>query len=206
MQLIHSVQISKFRSFDSGKLDGLSENVVLVGPNNSGKSNVLRALNLFFNDEVEPRVFLSVFRDYHIPSRLSKKKREISVSVEFDLPKAFRFRKKLEEVEKFLGRRFWLRKTWSLESFEPALFHSKDGVKYDALDSHGETIAGQFLGLISFRYIPNRVDHTSIIREESPALQKNLARRFANYSKQKVDPLLLDLRKFAKSMVDPHHI
>lgn len=204
MRLIRSIQIDKFRSFDTGRLDDLSENVVLVGPNNSGKSNVLRALSLYFNDEVEPpQTFLEIDRDYHIPSRLSKKKREIAVTVEFDLPKAFRLRKKLEEVEKLLGRHFWLRKSWTLESFDASLFYSPDGASFHALDSHKAGIARQFLGLISFRYVPNRVDHTNIIRQESPALQRILAKRIANHSKEKVEPLLVDLKKFAKNMVDP---
>lgn len=203
MRLLRSIEIDKFRSFDSVTIDQLTPNVVLVGPNNSGKSNVLRALSLYFNEEIEPRSFLDVSRDYHIPSRQSKKKRQISISVEFELPTAFQMRKGLEDAVSLLGSHFWLRKTWSLESFDPALTLSKNGEQYQQLTLTEAVTARQFLNLITFRYVPNRVDHTSIIRQESPAIQRHLARRIANYSKQKMDPLFEDLRKFAKNMVDP---
>lgn len=53
MRFIRAIRIRDFRSLPSVDLTDLDNVVPIVGPNGSGKSNLLRALNLFFNDEVE---------------------------------------------------------------------------------------------------------------------------------------------------------
>ena len=50
MQLIQKIEIENFRSSVSVNLSNLSDLVVFAGANDSGKSNILRALNLFFNN------------------------------------------------------------------------------------------------------------------------------------------------------------
>src|SRR3990172_9867531 len=109
MQLIRSIEIEKFRSVEKVSVTDVSDIAALVGPNNSGKSNILRALNVFFNDETHPGIFIDFDVDYRL-SPPSKKKKAIKVAVEFDLPEMFRFRKGLEAAEQLLGRRFWIRK------------------------------------------------------------------------------------------------
>lgn len=54
--IIEKIEIDNFRSIkDKITLDFFTSSFkVFVGPNNSGKSNILRALNLFFNLESEP--------------------------------------------------------------------------------------------------------------------------------------------------------
>lgn len=47
---INSVRIQNFRSIRDISLNNLGEYVTVSGPNNTGKSNILRALNLLFND------------------------------------------------------------------------------------------------------------------------------------------------------------
>lgn len=55
---IAQVEISKFRSIENGKF--FIENIVgIVGQNNSGKTAVLRALNSFFNPDLELPHYLS---------------------------------------------------------------------------------------------------------------------------------------------------
>lgn len=56
--IIKKIEIDNFRSIkDKIILDSsISSFKVFVGPNNSGKSNILRALNLFFNLESEPGI------------------------------------------------------------------------------------------------------------------------------------------------------
>lgn len=55
---INRVYISKFRSIEEGKFQ--FENIVsIVGQNNSGKSAVMRALNSFFNPDIELPHFIS---------------------------------------------------------------------------------------------------------------------------------------------------
>jgi len=50
MRIIDKVEINYFRSIYSGSMNQLKDMNVLVGGNDQGKSNVLRALNLFFHN------------------------------------------------------------------------------------------------------------------------------------------------------------
>lgn len=53
MPKIRHIEIKNFRSIRSLSLDA-NDLTTLVGDNDSGKSNVLRALNLFFNGQTDP--------------------------------------------------------------------------------------------------------------------------------------------------------
>ncbi len=70
MDIINKIEIKHFRSFDGGKdqpkvkIDDLKDFNIFSGSNDSGKSNVLRALNLFFNDEISPGVKFNKNRDF----------------------------------------------------------------------------------------------------------------------------------------------
>lgn len=55
---IKKVEISKFRSIETGSFD-IDDIVGIVGQNNSGKTAILRALNSFFNPNKELHFFLS---------------------------------------------------------------------------------------------------------------------------------------------------
>lgn len=70
MDIIKKIEIKHFRSFDGGKdqpkvrIDDLKDFNIFSGANDSGKSNVLRALNLFFNDEISPGIKFDKDRDF----------------------------------------------------------------------------------------------------------------------------------------------
>lgn len=70
MDIISKIEIKHFRSFDGGKdqpkvkIDDLKDFNIFSGSNDSGKSNVLRALNLFFNDEISPGLKFDKDRDF----------------------------------------------------------------------------------------------------------------------------------------------
>mgnify|MGYP003603325088 FL=1 len=70
MDIISKIEIKHFRSFDGGKdqpkvrIDELKDFNIFSGSNDSGKSNVLRALNLFFNDEISPGIKFNKDRDF----------------------------------------------------------------------------------------------------------------------------------------------
>src|SRR3546814_18243751 len=97
-----------FRSIADESLDQLDGHTVFIGKNSSGKSNVLRALNLFFNGETSPGLPVDFDVDLHFrPSRRQKK--IIEVTVGFSLPVGFRFRKGLAPLQS-LGPTFLIRK------------------------------------------------------------------------------------------------
>lgn len=53
MDLINKFEIKSFRSLYTATFKDCSDLNLIFGRNDSGKSNVLRALNLFFNDDVD---------------------------------------------------------------------------------------------------------------------------------------------------------
>ena len=71
MKFINKIRIRYFRSLYDCKFEQISETLtVFTGSNDIGKSNVLRALNLFFNDETDPEEEILFERDF---SKLRKK-------------------------------------------------------------------------------------------------------------------------------------
>lgn len=86
---IRSIRIENFRSIRS--LDvSVSQLTVFVGKNDSGKSNILRAVNLFFNGETNPGVEFDFQDDYNFfaPER-ARKAKEITVRLEIAIPASY---------------------------------------------------------------------------------------------------------------------
>src|SRR5690349_24930858 len=105
MKLISEIQIKGFRSIRDSHLSGIGDFTSFAGLNNSGKSNILRALNAFFNGETDSRQALNLDRDYYRPDLRKKKAKRIRIAVKFSLPSQFKFRKGLQGVAKFLGNK-----------------------------------------------------------------------------------------------------
>jgi len=182
MKLVRRVEVSNFRSIRKARLENLGDFSAFVGLNNSGKSNFLRALNSFFTDQVEPGQPLRVEYDHYRSKVKSRRKKIIRVTLHFSLPTEFKFRTGLEPVEQFLGREFSLTKAWVLG--EPqARIHLNDSK--DSLSAEDRQKALQFLSLVSFRYVPNRVLPLDIIKQEHQALRDVLIRRLGRKVKQR---------------------
>jgi predicted ATPase len=179
MILVKRVTAIGFRSLENCSLTTLGHSHVLVGKNSSGKSNVLRALNLFFNDVVDGQRSLSFDTDYFAkPQR--KQKRRVSISVDFELPPSFTFRKQQKYLE-VLGKRFTVERTWELDQRQRvntafAITNASGSV------ANADELAPQFLQLITFRYIPNRSVPSDILRSESQILANSLVRRMKDQS------------------------
>lgn len=83
------IEIRNFRSvrnltLSPGKL------AVLVGRNDSGKSNILRALNLFFNGRTMPGDELNFETDHSVFNNPNRRAREISIRLEIEMPDSYR--------------------------------------------------------------------------------------------------------------------
>ena len=69
MNIIEQIEIKNFRSFGNRKLESYkvlkcqSLNII-SGANDSGKSNILRALNLFFNKKTDLNNFFDFGKDF----------------------------------------------------------------------------------------------------------------------------------------------
>ncbi|QQO10378.1 AAA family ATPase [Breznakiella homolactica] len=79
------VTIENFRSIIEKPLEiDFSNYTVIVGENNSGKSNILRALNLFFNDKVDNDKYNPQI-DYPQDVNLSRQARtKVIVTLQYD--------------------------------------------------------------------------------------------------------------------------
>ena len=85
---INRIEIRNFRSVRNLVITP-HKLAVLVGQNDSGKSNVLRALNLFFNGETDPGEGLRFDIDHNIFNRPNRRAKEISVKLEIELPPTY---------------------------------------------------------------------------------------------------------------------
>jgi len=179
MNLIEEIEIRSFRSIKSISLSGLDDFTSLAGLNNSGKSNILRALNAFFSGNTDDGIPLNVYDDFYRPDLKKHKAKKIEVAITFKLPEHFKFRKYLEGVEGMLGsRRFTIAKIFHIKSDYPS--YTLDGRE---LDLEERLRADQFLQLINFRYIPNRVLPIDVIKQEHRALMDVLVRRLGQKAK-----------------------
>jgi AAA15 family ATPase/GTPase len=118
--LINSVEVKYFRSINSQRIRECKPVNIITGSNDIGKSNLLRALNLFFNEKDEHDAEI-VFREEFSHSRLDAVRKEsvkgrqfIQIEVEFNCQDSF---------QKTLPSRFKVRKTWYRESKTPNITH-----------------------------------------------------------------------------------
>ena len=87
--MIRGITIKNFRSIRRANIS-VSDFNVFVGTNDAGKSNILKALNLFFNDQVDcgiPYNYQSDFTYLYPPK--SKEAKAVSISVQFEIPESF---------------------------------------------------------------------------------------------------------------------
>ena len=79
--VIREIQIKNFRSIRNMTISARKHNVI-VGLNDVGKSNILRALNLFFNNQTDNGKAYDFDYDfaYHFPAK-SKKTKEVVIAV-----------------------------------------------------------------------------------------------------------------------------
>lgn len=199
MKLISEIEINGFRSIRDIKLSGLDNFTALAGLNNAGKSNVLRALNAFFNEETDEGKYVDVDEDYFRPDLHKKKAKQIIISVTFSLPAHFNFRKGLEGVKKLLGNNFKLTKIWRRNEIFPA-YYLNDVNK--ELDLEDRKKVYSFLQLVNFRYIPNRVLPVDVIKKEQEALRDVLIRRLGRKAKDS-NPAFSSIRETSDSLIQP---
>lgn len=90
MPKIRQITIKNFRSIVELTMDA-TDLTVIVGDNDCGKSNVLRALNLFFNDRTNPDTEFNFSDDYNrFAEPKAKRAPEIEVQVDLELPASYR--------------------------------------------------------------------------------------------------------------------
>ena len=148
MKIIEKIEIKHFRSFLGTpksyevNIEKLTSLNIFSGANDSGKSNILRALNLFFNDEISSKVPLEFDRDFFVSEKDSSHK-VIEIGISFDLSKD-------NKRDKFLPDRFKISKFYDRNGFRNYLYTfllkgKKEGeIKIDSRSENNEKIQELF--------------------------------------------------------------
>lgn len=175
MDLIKSIKIEGLRSIKDQVLPATSSFNVFVGKNSSGKSNALRALNVFFNGAVEPNNPINFLRDHYEQVPRRKKRKRISISVEFQLPDNFNLRRGLEPLKSFSDQ-FTITRSWELDQLRRP-YESLEVRVQGQLLNNAEELSKQFLSLLTYRYIPNRTVPSDILKNESQSIANSIVGR-----------------------------
>jgi len=175
MKLIERIEIRYFRSFGEKnvRITGLKDLNIFSGSNDVGKSNVLKALNLFFNNEInigekfDLNKDLSFLQKDRSQSKLEQKRKTRSK----DDPYASQ-RDLFVKIKLFFNRQipydksttpesFWVEKTWDKNGFNKqtsniqTAYIKKNGKS--PTQPQAAALLGQltqFLNSINFEYIP----------------------------------------------------
>ena len=104
MLKIKKISIKNYRSIANFSID-CSNITCFVGNNDAGKSNVLRALNLFFNDKTDDLLGFDFSREFNqFAVTPEKKAKEISVELLIELPHTYR---RSEYPENVIWKKVW---------------------------------------------------------------------------------------------------
>lgn len=149
--MIRQVSIKHFRSIIK-QVISVEEITTFVGRNDAGKSNILRALNLFFKGKTDYNKDYDFSADYcKFAPEYSQRAKEIVVELVFKLPKSYR----KESLPDFV---YWT-KIWRSSGPHRAgerwgLCDLVDGIIKDKQDFPEKSQIPAMLSRIDFEYIP----------------------------------------------------
>ena len=219
MKIIEKVEIKYFRSFADPKveIDSLKDLNVFSGSNDSGKSNILRALNLFFNNGTTPGVGFNISNDLsklHLErsNKLVAEKRNstskevrqrdlyVDIKIYFSLP---------ENYGGMLPRKFFVRRRWTATTNGVPNQESNIETRYkiekgELAPNKKAVLLGQltqFLHKIEFRYVP-AVKDKPFFRHLYKELQGRLLERELSKIKSKSRDLEEVIREETRELFD----
>lgn len=148
MNIIEEIEISKFRSIGVNEKFKAKKLNIFSGSNDSGKSNYLKALNLFFNNQTDINSkynaeldFNKWFRDNNIRGQ-----RNISIKIKFS--------KGNYQDKEGINKGFYAEKIYRIDGGFDSNFYLKDGKKI-AQDTLSHRKASSLINeKIKFIYIP----------------------------------------------------
>jgi predicted ATP-dependent endonuclease of OLD family len=172
-RIITSIQVENFRSLnDSGTIELDSSNA-LFGLNSSGKSNILRALNWFFNDIVEEGIPISLSSDINYSKK--KKKREIKIKVEFDPSAVHTFPKSLRKKWHPTKPFSIIKSVYYKNNLQETKYHLKRETNPKLpKDFESSAWAISFMSLFKFRYIQAYRNPANLIKDLMVEAQRYL--------------------------------
>lgn len=155
MEIIKKITVRYFRSIYTLTLSNCRALNIISGRNDCGKSNVLRALNLFFNEQTDWQKRLLFYHDFCVP-RLEQVRKEsvkgkqfISVEIEFFRPSSYSGSLPLT----FSVTRTWLRDSSQYQESNNLETLSKAGKLPSSLLTARRGLQ-TFLNKIHYEYVP----------------------------------------------------
>ncbi|MCY4038595.1 MAG: AAA family ATPase [Hyphomicrobiales bacterium] len=141
--MITKIEIRNFRSIERMSLD-CKDITTFIGENDAGKSNILRALNLFFNNETDYGQPFDFDRDWNRNAKMIRgKAKEIRIVLTLKLPKSY--------IREGLPQLATWRKIWR----EDGLQNEKEKQSYIRNQPFKErSKIPTLLSRIQFRYVP----------------------------------------------------
>lgn len=137
---ISEVRVTNFRSLVDANVN-LTGYTALVGLNDAGKSNLLRAMNLFFNGETDLGEQLSFERDFSQNAKTGvKKARQITIEIDLNPPGHYR------DADPIVWR-----KTYRAGSTSP---HSDEVFRKDGQAFSPKSRTAYWARSMAFEYVP----------------------------------------------------
>lgn len=145
MKLIEEIEISYYRSFYKIRLHNLSDLNIIFGKNDSGKSNIVRALNLFFNGRPDLTQTFEFPIDFCEERMKESEKSEdvrkfLYVKITINTPPSY---------QPSLGNQFYVKRQWTVsrgqDYIEEFPIHIPNNKRH---------IVTRLLNKIKFMYIP----------------------------------------------------
>lgn len=208
MSVLTYVRVEGFRSIRDAEMVDLDSYNPVIGLNSTGKSNWLRALNLFFNDDLdEEHQSLDLARDFtsFAPKRTKKR---VAVTVGLNLRGEFHVRGQADfHANHNISGEIFIRRTWVLGTQTLLL---EDTVEFgSSLDSM--LVAGPdelpavmtHIRAIRFVYVPNHTRPADLIRSQLAPLRSTLVARLRStpaYKTSQVGDLLTELSRMGDRM------
>lgn len=146
MKIIEKIEIKHFRSFIGSpaafkvEIDSLTDLNIFSGANDSGKSNILRALNVFFNNKVDIHTEFDFDRDFSL-GKINSKHKVIEIGLKFNLSKD-------PDRDKFLPEKFTITKYYDRNGFRNSVYtFNLQGrtIKIDSRTEHNKSIKDIFI-------------------------------------------------------------
>ncbi len=162
--ILESILIKRFRSIENAKIN-LTEICAIIGENNNGKSAILRALNSFFNIDIEKPNFDDGSHRYSSRTRFS----EIELSFS-DIPHEDHYTNKITNSDKLIIR---FRYNYGTKKY---VYHYYSDRYYElSLDFINNLISD-----ISFVLIPPNRDEVDLIWSKKSLLREVLIEHLKN--------------------------
>lgn len=171
MKFIEEVVIDRFRSCRKTTIKGINEFAVFAGRNNTGKSNILRALCLFFTDEIEPGTSLDLKRDCNAAA---KEKRRITIEVKFCLDQRIKIQQTIKDVMKLIPRNCRIRKEYEADLLSAKGYKTHYYINAKRISDTDKFKIDQFINLFTFRYITANRTPSAVLEENLSELRAEL--------------------------------